>query len=149
MDPRTAKMLAERQAQAPPSVPIRRGSVMSPRVAAWLSVNWFRAAIATAVLALALSVAYYTLITLPTLRRDEIAAQQQAEKQRALRFLANDQGAEACLSDADADYTANWTKACESVGLGTDCSLLPTRANRIDQIRRESRNECFKRYPPR
>src|SRR5688572_20219282 len=103
MDPRTAKMLEERRAQRPAS-PRARALLTRGEVSAWLSLNWFRAAIAAAVLVLALSVGHYTMVTLPALKRDEIAAQKQAEQLRTLKFLANDRSAEACLADADSAY---------------------------------------------
>jgi hypothetical protein len=142
-------MLEERrQAEAVGSWPAHGTSAKSA-AAEWLSANWFRLSIALAMVVVALSIGHYTMVTLPAIKRDQLAAQEQAEKRRGLESVTASYGLQMCLDAADLDYHAGWEKECESRGLGTDCSLPGPTADRQDGRRKEARDDCFRRYPAR
>jgi hypothetical protein len=150
MDPRTVRMLEQRrQAKEVPSSSVARRPLVSPAVADWLSVNWFKASLALAIIIVALSVGHYTMVTLPALNREQMAAQQEAEKRRGLQAIYNDVGLQSCLDSASKNYHTDWEAECNARKLGIDCRLPGGVADRFEERLRESRNECLKRYPPK
>src|SRR3972149_2465215 len=103
MDPRTVRMLEGRPETAapPPDAPpeaappsSRRGPLFSPDAKDWLTANWFRASLALAIVVVALSVGFYTTGTLPALRREELAAQQDADRRRGVQAISSTQSPE-------------------------------------------------------
>jgi len=147
MDPRTVRMLEGRPETAAPSS--RRGPLFSPDAKDWLTANWFRASLALAIVVVALSVGFYTTVTLPALRREELAAQQDADRRRGIQAIYSTQSQEMCLDAASQNYSADWEGECKSRNMGTDCRLPGVVADKLGDRKREARDECLKRYPSR
>ena len=121
--------------------------------------------IVASVLLIGFSLFYYLVIFLPQKEQNRIDLQKQErlieedEKQAKIEQQRNKEIEEqkekvwnklkldACLAEADKDYTNFWESECEALGLGENC-LLPTyNADRADKIKRQKRDECYKKYP--
>lgn len=76
-------------------------------------------------------------------RLAEEAEKTKQEKEEELNRLMR----EACFTTAEATYKENWKSNCEARGLKEDCLLPPNLADRLDDSRDGSREECFKKYP--
>lgn len=145
-----------------------------------------KAVIAFAIVLISLAAAYYFLIALPSVenQRLDLERQQQEARQQA-ELEAKEQAAtqaqqkslllDACLSDARANYDANWASSCklkaanitkgyqDCLGYGgdasvcrqswgyppnlTDCTLPQNTADSWNNQYKDERNECYKRYP--
>jgi len=53
---------------------------------------------------------------------------------------------DSCLNTAQMDYSLAWNNTCYKLGKEESC-LLPSQAvERLDNLKKESKDECFKRY---
>lgn len=96
-----------------------------------------------AALIIALSIAYYFIIYIPD--RDKLKAEvtkQEQEKVEKNRILLN-----SCLEDVDKSYNSNWQSLCKSSGKEENCGLPTYDVERVDKIKKENKEECFRKYP--
>jgi hypothetical protein len=143
-------MLAEhaREAEATPAV-VRRATFAAASVRAWLKTHWFLATLGAALLASAVSVAHYMVITRPALEREALVLNreaQQAQLDADARADANQKGLDACLASVDLDHAALWRGACEARRARPGCPLPAALVVEHDQRRRDARNECLRVY---
>ena len=143
MDPRTEQMLAERRQNAvpPPPPPVGREAAVG-----WLKERWLPATLAGTAVLVALSVSYYLLIALPSLKREQAAAAAQAKQQVEVEVATRATALEACLTQTQADYTTLWEAACKERGAAAGCPLPTAVIKEQDRRRTEARNDCLRRY---
>lgn len=117
-------------------------------------------AIISSLLLVAVSVFYYLIIYMP--HKEEALLKLQKEEQVAKeRKEAEERSAREielgnCLLYARAHYEENWATACQNesrrrLGLdtGPNCALSIEAAQRQDALNKESKDECYKKYPQR
>jgi len=121
------------------------GSSGKVTLAEWLEGN-FKAALAVTAILATLAVSYYALVTLPSLKREELARREsQADVREGQRQLELAR----CLYLAGEDYHSRWEKTCNRLSGDADCALPRETAALYDASLRQSREECFKQYPER
>ena len=144
MDPRTAKMLADR-AQADASVPPPLRSIVRVRnnARAWVKASRVRAIGVSIAATVAVIVGYVTMMVLPAAERDRLADQARAVERLTSEAEARQAALEACLSKAQTESEARWASACEARRERPGCAL-PARVVE-DQRQRESqaRSACL------
>ena len=63
----------------------------------------------------------------------------EAEEKESLR--------NACLNNANDDYSWLWNNACKKRGLNNDCDLPSYIADDFNKSYKNLKDECFKKYP--
>ncbi len=111
-------------------------------------------AIVLGILIVAGSIFYYFVIFIPQkekakldFERDKWSSEQKKIEDEKSKESLNTRLLNVCLQSADESYLAQWKTECESRKLKDDCSLPSATANHIESFRKESKDECFKRYP--
>ncbi|OGK46200.1 hypothetical protein A3B46_03270 [Candidatus Roizmanbacteria bacterium RIFCSPLOWO2_01_FULL_39_19] len=100
-----------------------------------------------AMLIITLSTAYYFVIFLPQKEWTKIDLQKKEQQATDRQKVANRAYLNICLSGADSAYSEHWDSECKVRGLKEDCSLPFANADRNEELRRKSKDECFKKYP--
>lgn len=93
------------------------------------------------------SLFYYLVIFTPKkeqMRADQLESQRESQKEllESQRELL-----ETCIKDAQRNYLANWNKICDFRGKKNECALSDSDLERADNSLKESKNECFRKYP--
>ena len=114
-----------------------------------------------AVLIIAFSIFYYLVIFLPQkeqtkleleerlraeVQKAEEARRQEEEEEKKLNKIL----LEACIESAYDTYIEDWNKNCRTSGINKrtdDCTLPLNLANSLNDIHKEMKDECFKKYP--
>ena len=108
------------------------------------------------ILGLAIFIPQYLLIQeKKTDRQLEIVKQnsidqdkKEKEDQAQQEVLQNKILLESCLAKAGENYQDNFESYCISEKRGANCqSILKVNAAIVDQIERDEKNDCFKKYP--
>ena len=87
-------------------------------------------------LIIALSIGYYFVIFLP---QKEEGKKADSNRNKALLDI--------CLSTTETDYFDYWNKLCEKEKLEDDCGLSKYSADIANEFKKDSKEECFKKYP--
>lgn len=147
MDPRTEQMLAERRAAADATpVVAPRLSLGDKFVTTVLKTHWAAAIVAGAALSAVGVFAVYLLVTVPGLKRDQVAMELRARQQQESQASAKQSALDACLVDAQSDFTARWDGACAEQKVLSGCSLPEAILTAHNQRRRDARAECMRVY---
>lgn len=114
-------------------------------------INFFKIVLVISALAVAFSAVYYLVIFLPEKERMKLEWEKEAATAEANRKAADETYRrlmlDACLADADSNYSTNWENSCKVLGKAKDCSLPSDTADRWDKLHKQDRDECYKRYP--
>ena len=79
-------------------------------------------------------------------------AEQKAKAEADVQKQLNATFLDACLSDADDNYNANWDANCKTSGINkktSGCTLSLQLAQNIDSARKDAKDLCLKKYPPK
>ena len=93
------------------------------------------------------SLFYYLVIFVP--KKEQMQASQlevQIELQRE-RLESQRELLETCIEDAQRDYLSYWNKICDLRGKNDECALYDYDLERADNSLKESKNDCFRKYP--
>ena len=143
MDPRTEQMLAERRQNAEPSPPPPPGRDVA---ASWLKAHWLAVTLAAAAVAATFSLSYYLLVSEPALRREQAAAEAQARQRLEVDVATRATAMEACLTQAQADYSTLWESACKARQAAAGCALPQAVVREQEKRRSDARNDCLRQY---
>lgn len=147
MDPRTAKLLAEREqraAAAPPRVGRALGALNG--AGTWAKRHTLAAKVGAAVLAAVVLTAYYVFVTMPSQRLDRMEeAAVTAEKVKS-ETTARQVAMTECLSKAETEATTRWTAACKARREGAGCTLSAQQTDALDREESVARNSCLTRF---
>lgn len=116
----------------------------------WIKENWFRIAILVILLIFAWPFYYYYVLYLPEQEAKKIANEEAARIREENRRSSIDRERNLCLRETEFAYVANWADQCKNFGLnnkGKDCTLPGRNADRVEQWRKDAKDECFKKYP--
>lgn len=103
--------------------------------------------IAGGIFLISASLFYYLVIFTPKkeqMKADQLESQRELQKEllESQRELL-----ETCIEDAQRNYLANWNKICDFRGKKKECELRDYDLERADNYLKESKNECFRKYP--
>jgi hypothetical protein len=118
----------------------------------WLKENWFKVGILLSVFLFIWPFYYYYILYLPDQHEKKTQQETALQLSEESRRASNERQREACLLVAQTDYIDNWASQCKSFGVnnkGKDCTLPGRNADRVEQWRKESKDECYKKYPVR
>lgn len=118
-----------------------------------------RTVIIVCICVITLSVFYYFVIFLPK-EREAIRKAEQAEKatkeeaeraEKVRKELAQImkesekwKDYNECIRAVDKDYHSNWESNCQSLRLGSECSLPLALSDRLNRSKKESEEQCYK-----
>jgi hypothetical protein len=147
VDPRTAKLLAEREQRAAAAPPRARGPVAGLNSArTWARTHTVAAKVGAAALAVVLLAAYYVLVTIPSQRLDRAEeAARTAEKVKS-ETTSRQTAVTECLSKAETEATARWTSACKARRERAGCTLSAQQTDALDREESLARNSCLTRF---
>ena len=120
----------------------------SPNNTLWIKLIIItRFSIIVGIVLISLSIFYYLVIYLP--EKDQTKTQVEKEKQSALeqKELSDKLLLSYCLEDAEKAYSDNWDEDCKGLGLKDSCRLSAHSADRWDELKQKSKDECFRKYP--
>jgi hypothetical protein len=149
MDPRTEKMLAERQqkeAAVPPH--LRRPLRALNGATTWVKTHTLAAKVGTAALAVVFFAAYAVFVSLPAQRRDRMQIDARAAEHLKTETTAGQVATADCLSKAQAEADARWTAACKAKREGAGCTLPWRQTGALEREESEARNSCLMQVPP-
>ena len=147
VDPRTAKLLAEREQRAAAAPPPARGPLVALNGAGtWAKKHTLAAKIGAAVLAAVVLVAYYVFVTMPEQRLDRMELDSRAAEKIKTDTTARQVAMTDCLSKAEAEATARWTAACKARREGPSCTLSSQQTDALGRQESEARNSCLTRF---
>jgi hypothetical protein len=144
MDPRTAKMLADRaQADASVPPPLRRIVRVRNKARAWVKASRVRAIGFSIAATVALIVGYLTMIVLPAAERDRLADQARAVDRLTSEAEARQTALEACLSKAQTESEERWASACTARRERPGCALPVRVVEEQRQRESQARSSCL------
>ena len=155
MDPRTAKMLAERRQPTARSGLSRMSAVMGPRLrAVWAAVDkrlraqWGLAAIGSVLVIVAtFAGARHILVTKPALEREHAALEElRARQQMETEFDARQASLDGCLAATDTERAALWQAACRARRRPIGCSLPRDVVEQQQRAYADRRNDCMRQF---
>ena len=147
VDPRTAKLLAEREQKAaavPPSLRRPLGALNGAK--AWAKTHTREAKVGAAALAVVLLAAYYVFVTIPSQRLDRMEEAAHAAEKIKVDTTARQVAMTDCLSKAETEATARWTAACKARREGAGCTLSERQTDTLAREESEARNSCLTRF---
>lgn len=103
--------------------------------------------IAGSIFLIGVSLFYYLVIFTP--KKEQTKADQLESQRELQKELLESQREllETCIEDAKRNYLANWNKICDFRGKEKECALDNFDLERADNSLKESKNECFRKYP--
>ena len=147
MDPRTERMLAEREQKAASMPPLVRGSVRAVDDLKFRAKGYGSTVKAGAIAALvAMVAAYYVLIARPAARFE--ASQLSAHEADRIRndVAARPIAMDECLSKAAAAAESRWKAACKARRERAGCALSARENQELRQKETDERNVCLMRH---
>jgi hypothetical protein len=155
MDPRTAKMLAERRQPTARSglsgitgalglgLPAYRAAVEK-----WLRAHWGLAAIVSAAVIFAMFAgARHIFVTRPALEREYAELENLRVRQRMeTEFDARQASLDGCLATTDTERAALWEAACRERRRPRGCSLPRDVVEQQQRAYTDRRNDCMRRF---
>jgi hypothetical protein len=146
MDPRTERMLAERQAAQDALAAMPRAQRLRMRATTLVSRHR-RPLIAVGAGVFVLVLGYVTLVTLPARANDRrLAELRESSRLQAEERISRGEKLDVCLADAQALYVANWDASCKAMRRGQDCRLPSDEAQVHESRLLQMREDCFKRH---
>ena len=150
LDPRTAKLLAEREQRAAAAPPPPRGPLNALNAlnaaGTWAKTHTVAAKFGAAALAVVLLAAYYVLVTIPSQRLDRAEEAARAAEKIKVETTERQVAMTDCLSKAEAEATARWTAACKARREGAGCTLSSHQTDALDREESLARNSCLTRF---
>jgi hypothetical protein len=134
----------------------------------WIKDNWFKLSIITVVTIIGFCIGFYFLKVLPDTKKQALSIEQQkVENQRIkdqeeadrkaqsdrelyLKQLQAQSDQESCLNNAEEAYSENWDNQCTINGVnskGPNCSLPTSSSSRLENLLKEAKDLCIKRFP--
>lgn len=97
-----------------------------------------------------LSIAYYFVISRPQLERDKFEYQKKQNQAQSiidsLEKSTKEQNLNYCIQTARTNAYDFWNRECATRGLGDNCTLPLTNADRVDESRQTDIDNCYKLY---
>jgi hypothetical protein len=147
VDPRTEKMLAEHRAAVDATPVVAPALSLGDKfVTTILKAHWAAAIVSGAALSAAGIFAVYLLVTVPGLKREQMAMELRARQLQESQAAAKQSALDACLVDAQSDFTTLWDAACAERKVLSGCSLPEEIISAHNQRRRDARAECLRVY---
>ena len=144
MDPRTERLLAERQAADEATAALPRVQRIRAKAMRWLTRNR-RSVSATLAAVLSLVIGYYALVALPArIRERRVAATSEAGRQQAQERLVEGQKLDTCLVAAQAAYAQSWDESCRALRRRESCRLPSDQAQTHESSLLSAREGCVK-----
>ena len=144
MDPRTEKMLAERQQKAAAVPPLLRKPLGAVNGATtWMKTHGRAAKFGAAALAAAVLAAYSFFVSIPEQRRDRLQLDARAAEALKTETTARHTAVADCLSKAQAEADARWTAACKVRREGAGCTLPWRQSGDLEREESNARNACL------
>jgi hypothetical protein len=147
VDPRTERMLADREEKAAATPPLLRGTVRAVGDLKFRAKGHGSAVKAgVAFVAVVMFAGYYLLIARPAAQFE--ASQLSAHEADRIRndVAARPMAMEECLSKAAADAEARWKAACKARRERAGCALTARENQALRQKESEERNTCLLRF---
>ena len=147
MDPRTERMLAEREQKEASTPALLRGPVRAASDLKFRAKSHGSAAkVGAAVVAIALFAGYYVLVARPAARFE--ASQLSAHEADRIRndVAARPIAMDECLSKAAAAADLRWKAACKARRERAGCALTARENQELRQKESEERNGCLLRH---
>jgi len=146
MDPRTERLLAERQAAQDALAALPRAQRIRAQAAAFVSRHR-RLLIAGVAVLFAVVLGRFVLVTLPARANDRrLADLRESGRLQAEERLTRGEQLDACLTEAQALYVANWDASCKTLRRAQDCRLPSDQAQVHESRLMQMREDCFKRH---
>jgi hypothetical protein len=92
------------------------------------------------------SLFYYLVIFIPKkeqMKADQLESQRELQREQ---FESQRELLETCIEDAQRNYLAYWNQICNYRGKKEKCALYDHDLERVDNLLKESKNECFRKY---
>jgi hypothetical protein len=136
MDPRTEKMLADRQEREASAKPAKRGP--TPGRGRGVAAGLAGAAVLVAVLG-----SYHVLVTRPAQAREEAEVATRAAERLKAEAGARQVETDNCLATAEAESVARWNAVCKQNRRQNDCTLSGDLTDQLEQQASQARNACL------
>lgn len=143
MDPRTERMLAEREQKAAVPPLLKRPSRAINEARAWVKAHGLAAKLGAAAAFVVLIAAYYLLVTMPGHRLERLEMEARAAERVRSQTAANQVAMDDCLSKAAAEAEARWSAACTSRRERSGCSLPAPLTDELQRAESQARNSCL------
>ena len=147
MDPRTERMLAERE-QKVALIPMPlRGLVRALfDLGPWLKAHRRGAAVASTAAVIALVVAYNLLVAKPAERSVQLQMDARSAERVKTETETRQVALNECLSKAEAEAKAKWNATCRARGERAGCALTARLTEDLDEKAGQARNSCLMRF---
>ena len=149
MDPRTEKLLAERQAAVASAPPPPKGVARIQKgIRTWVSKNPLPARMTAGVAIVMFLAAYVVLFAVPMQQREHEEAQAQNLERLKVATAARQTALDACLTKAKTDTDTQWNKQCKVRRMKDGCALPSQLADRLERGEKQARNACLLQTTP-
>lgn len=109
--------------------------------------NLIKISIIVGIILTSLSISYYFIVFLPSQEKIKIEKAERKESERKFEEDKRQLDLDKCLLSAEEDHENLWNYNCKIRGLKNGCMLPLPLAETITKIRKEDKEDCFKKYP--
>lgn len=147
MDPRTEKMLAERERKVASMSPLLRRPVRCLNDSrGWVQAHRLAVKAGAAAAVLVLLAAYHLLVARPAERFEQSQLEARAAERIRTEASSRQLAVDDCLSKAAADAEAQWKAACKARGERAGCALTARQNQELQRKGSEARNTCLMKF---
>lgn len=99
-----------------------------------------------AVVAVALTIAYYFAVARPARQRVEVAREADAVEQLKVATVTRQVDLDKCLDAGEREAARRWSAVCKANGKGGNCTLTRRQTEALQQEAGKVRNGCLLKY---
>lgn len=147
MDPRTEKLLAERERKVASTPPLLRGVVrVLNDLTAWVKTHGLVVKLGSGAAVIGMLLAYNLLVAKPAERFEQQRMDASSAERVRTETAARQIGLTECLSKAEAEAKAKWNATCRARGERAGCALTARLTEELDEKAGQARNSCLMRF---